>query len=135
MPPSGKAKCCAQPVCHVSSQIFSHPASTDRVNLLHSAVLPFAFVTLYYLTLECAAFSGPARAIPCGPHISRTLGFLPSGPTWFMIRLLFYLFKPYLTYISLFSDSSTPDSNKLLRVINLNKYIWIHQNNSSWLAI
>lgn len=98
-------------------------------------LLPFAFVTLYYLTLECAAFSGPARAITCGPHISRTLGFLPSDPTWFMIRLLFYLFKPYLTYISLFSDSSTPDSNKLLRVINLNKYIWIHQNNSSWLAI
>lgn len=98
-------------------------------------LLPFAFVTLYYLTLECAAFSGPARAIPCGPHISRTLGFLPSDRTWFMIRLLFYLFKPYLTYISLFSDSSTPDSNKLLRVINLNKYIWIHQNNSSWLAI
>ena len=134
MPPGGKAKCCAQPVCHVSSQTFSHPASTDRVDLLHLAVA-FAFVTLYYLTLDCAAFSGPARAITCGPYMSRTLRFLPSDPTWFMIRLLFYLFKPYLTHISLFSDSSTPDSNKLLRVINLNKYIWIHQNNSSWLAI
>ena len=91
MPPSGKAKFCAQPVCHISSQIFSHPASTDRVNLLPLAVA-FAFVTLYYLTLDCAAFSDPARAITCGPHMSRTLGFLPSCLS------VMALARPYLVH-------------------------------------